>query len=405
MKFYLYGAGTNAINVIHYFGTSNILGIIDRDETRWGTKYYGVPVIPLGEYLDRAEKKPVMVTPYMAEGIVKDLEARGVGNIYLAPWMTNFFHDSCDVIQKLGLQEKTLVLHDKANPFLEDLFDKLKERSADVLTYEDGRSYGGDEYFVKMGNERSDDGGAVKDSIRWTSLIDAYREKFCTRQYALEKFKNIHAGKRCFIIGNGPSLRMEDLDTLSDHHEISFGVNKIYYAFEKATWRPDYYVLCDKHVIDTALQDVAKIAMQSTKFIRRQDDTNSVVKELGFYEFNSLLQNPEKPQVSIDIADGVYNGFTVVFDALQIAAYMGFQDIYFLGVDMTSNMKADDVRFHFYGGRDLHMSPIANASTASARNCLKVAHDLLEPRGIHLYNATRGGELEELPRVDFDSLF
>ena len=90
---------------------------------------------------------------------------------------------------------------------------------------------------------------------------------------------------------------------------------------------------------------------------------------------------------------------------MQIAVYMGFTDIYFIGVDMTSNMKADDVRFHFYGNKDTNMNPIANSSTRLARKCLKVADDLLRPRGICLYNATRGGELEELPRVDFDSLF
>ncbi len=404
-KFYLYGAGTNAISVINYFGASKILGVIDRDETRWGTTYYEVPVISVDEYLKSADRKPILVTPYISDEIVKNLEAYGINEIYLAPWMTNFFKSSLDVAQKLELKKEKIILHDKANPFLSDLFDKLRGMSVDVSTYEEGRSFSGNEYFIRMGNESGDDGGKVNKNIKWVALIDEYKEKFCRRQYALEKFKNINTGKRCFIVGNGPSLRMEDLNTLSDHHEISFGVNKIYYAFDKTKWRPDCYVLCDKYVINTALPDVANMAMQSTKFIRRQEDTKNDVKELGFYEFNSLLQNPDKPQISLDIADGVYNGFTVVFDALQIAVYMGFKNIYFIGVDMTSNMKADDARFHFYGSKDPNMSPIANSSTASARNCLRVANDLLKSRGIHLYNATRGGELEELPRVDFDSLF
>lgn len=405
MEFYLYGAGTNAISVINYFGKSKIIGVIDRDETRWGSMYYGVPVISINEYLDAEDKEPILITPYMAEGIVKDLKTHGIDKVYLAPWMTNFFRGAGDVFQKLNLKNEKVILHDKENPFLSDLFDKLKEVSVDVSTYEEGRSYDGNECFIKMGNERSDDGSIADENIKWISLIDEYKDKFCIRQYALEKFKNINAGKRCFIVGNGPSLSMEDLNTLSEHHEISFGVNKIYYAFDKTKWRPDYYVLCDKYVINTALPDVANMAMQSTKFIRRQDNLENDVTELGFYEFNSLLQNPEKPQLSLDIADGVYNGFTVVFDAMQIAVYMGFTDIYFIGVDMTSNMKADDVRFHFYGNKDTNMNPIANSSTRLARKCLKVADDLLRPRGICLYNATRGGELEELPRVDFDSLF
>ena len=32
----------------------------------------------------------------------------------------------------------------------------------------------------------------------------------------LKKLKDLYAGKRCFIIGNGPSLRKEDLESLKD---------------------------------------------------------------------------------------------------------------------------------------------------------------------------------------------
>ncbi len=45
----------------------------------------------------------------------------------------------------------------------------------------------------------------------------------------LRKLYNIHSGKRCFIIGNGPSLKSEDLDKLRD--EISFASNGIYLIF------------------------------------------------------------------------------------------------------------------------------------------------------------------------------
>lgn len=34
-------------------------------------------------------------------------------------------------------------------------------------------------------------------------------------------YKGIHEGQRCFIIGNGPSLKPEDLDLLE--HEYTFG--------------------------------------------------------------------------------------------------------------------------------------------------------------------------------------
>ena len=45
----------------------------------------------------------------------------------------------------------------------------------------------------------------------------------------LARLKNIHTGKRCFIIGNGPSLTSSDLDKLRDNNEICFGFNRIFY--------------------------------------------------------------------------------------------------------------------------------------------------------------------------------
>ena len=47
----------------------------------------------------------------------------------------------------------------------------------------------------------------------------------------LEGFRDRYAGKRCFIIGNGPSLREMDLSALRD--EYTFGLNRIYLMFEK----------------------------------------------------------------------------------------------------------------------------------------------------------------------------
>ena len=45
----------------------------------------------------------------------------------------------------------------------------------------------------------------------------------------LQAFKDIHKGKRAFIIGNGPSLKQTDLTKLKN--EFTFGLNRIYLCF------------------------------------------------------------------------------------------------------------------------------------------------------------------------------
>lgn len=64
--------------------------------------------------------------------------------------------------------------------------------------------------------------------------------------YQLSNLRNIHKDSRTFIIGSGPSLRIEDLDKLK--YKITFACNKLYIAFEKTDWRPNYLSVIDNLV-------------------------------------------------------------------------------------------------------------------------------------------------------------
>ena len=62
----------------------------------------------------------------------------------------------------------------------------------------------------------------------------------------IKALRNCHAGRRAFVIANGPSLRVEDLDLL--RNEITFASNKIFLAFDSTPWRPTYYFASDNLV-------------------------------------------------------------------------------------------------------------------------------------------------------------
>ena len=56
-----------------------------------------------------------------------------------------------------------------------------------------------------------------------------------------EKYKNIHEGKRVFLIANGPSLAYTNLDLIKD--ELSIAMNKVSLIYPKnELWRPTYYM-------------------------------------------------------------------------------------------------------------------------------------------------------------------
>ena len=63
------------------------------------------------------------------------------------------------------------------------------------------------------------------------------------------KYKNIHASKRCFIIGNGSSLKQMDLSILKN--EITFGMNAFWkHPIISKSWQPKYYCLADPLFFD-----------------------------------------------------------------------------------------------------------------------------------------------------------
>jgi hypothetical protein len=109
------------------------------------------------------------------------------------------------------------------------------------------------------------------------------------------------------------------------------------------------------------------------------------------------------PLISEDFSVGGYWGRTVVIDiALQMALYMEPNEIYFLGADTPRQ----GAQIHFYDKGSSSSLP-----TGISRNYNKIikayesARVFAEKRNIKIYNATRGGDLEVFPRVDFDALF
>ena len=56
----------------------------------------------------------------------------------------------------------------------------------------------------------------------------------------IREFRDAYKGRRCFIIGNGPSLRRMDLSPLRD--EVTFGLNRIYLLFEELGFSTTFLV-------------------------------------------------------------------------------------------------------------------------------------------------------------------
>ncbi|WP_165443954.1 6-hydroxymethylpterin diphosphokinase MptE-like protein [Lachnoclostridium sp. Marseille-P6806] len=238
------------------------------------------------------------------------------------------------------------------------------------------------------------------------------------------QYRNLYEGKRCFIIGNGPSLSAEDLDKLRD--EITFGFNKIYLIFPKTEWRPTFYCVQDEQVL-CGIEDhmLAEVSGRSqATFVRMQ--SFGKISGRGI-RAEKLISVPIWNRISGDgrirfskRADRfTYDGSTVSYFALQLAAYMGFREIYLLGVDnnfpyrmkRTGEIVANDtsLKAHFFDGTkdDFARDSLINRSNnyEVVNSAYRSAEAFSRADGnFRIFNATRGGILETFERVDMDEV-
>lgn len=258
---------------------------------------------------------------------------------------------------------------------------------------------------------------------------------------ALHALKDRHRGERCFIMGNGPSLNRMDLNKLKG--ETVFACNAAHLLFDRISWRPRYYACVDTRVLQDRGPEIAAmldVERQTTGFFPAsvvvhdgQGQTIDVGGLLGERPnqvfFNEVSNNPAAGlpgMFSIDAAERVVMPYTVTITMLQLAAHMGFSEIYLIGCDtdyvvpdtvrrdgpvlaggeglfLTSSQDDDPNHFdprYFGRGRQWH-----NPQVDKMIEHYGFAAQALDALGIKVRNATAGGKLEVFPRVDFDSLF
>lgn len=229
----------------------------------------------------------------------------------------------------------------------------------------------------------------------------------------LKLINNKHQGQRCFIIGNGPSLKNVDMSKLKN--EITFSVNGIYHIPD---FRPYYYLIVSKEFEMYNRKDIRKVEAK-IKFFRK-DHVNLDNKKDNILWYDFVLPDPKNKEVpeyfSCDPSEKLVCGGTVLFLCLQLAYYMGFTEVYLLGVDHNVPRegvherggrritvdKEDDIHFHrnyIKPGQSYHFDLCA------MERGYQLAKHAFESKGRHIYNCTKGSKLEVFEQVDFGSLF
>ena len=198
---------------------------------------------------------------------------------------------------------------------------------------------------------------------------------------SISDFRDLHAGESVFVLASGPSLAEHDLDRLDGRWVI--GMNRSTLLYDRAR----YHCAMDKGLF------------------RRTPD---LLRKARY-----LFTFPERPWgipirtftaddvegFSFDLERGIYSGWTISHFTLQVAVWMGFTTIYFLGLDLLHV----EGRSHFFGRDRDEVDRMQLRLFPKMRAALAAAAEVLRPRGVEIFNCSPITDFEAFPRISYEA--
>lgn len=231
----------------------------------------------------------------------------------------------------------------------------------------------------------------------------------------LAKLKDTHKGETCVVVGNGPSLRAADLQKLYEKGIATFGTNRVFKIFDQTDWRPTYYVSEDANILRGVQKEVSQLSAEK-KFIpiNLKWYEEIEISDANYFYMDYSGRYEENFGLAIDISHAVPCRATVTITCLQLAIYMGYSNIYLIGVDhnfakmidKNGNVIVDNsIQSNFLANYQSDIPDLGFSIDAATEAYFNVEQLSRKLKTFLVFNATRGGKLEVYERVDFDTLF
>jgi hypothetical protein len=220
-----------------------------------------------------------------------------------------------------------------------------------------------------------------------------------------EFYKNRHIGKRCVLVCNGPSLNQMNLSFLKS--EIVIGLNKIYLGLHKFGFYPRYYVAVNQKVITQSITDIENLT--SVKFI-----SDRIAGRLTENALTNIIATTSfRDDFSFDVTKGVQEGYTVTYAALQIAFYLGFQEVVIIGMDHRFNYQGKPNEERLLEGQDVNHFTSEyfkdqkwdNPDLVNSEKYYKIARSTFETHGRTILDATVDGACTVFKKIRYTDIF
>lgn len=216
------------------------------------------------------------------------------------------------------------------------------------------------------------------------------------RNRTLEPYRHRYLGRRCFILATGPSVANQDISWLQS--EIVIGVNFAHKITLPQGWVPTFMVTADPGILNKVSDEWEKL---HTKVII----TDTCTIRCGYNAPNlasggGVSITPRGSMFTFDLTKMIRilaGSSSVGYLAIPLACFLGCNPIYLLGCDCTE-------RGHAYDDKGAYSPRAMMLWRTKFMPAMGRIRQALEPLGIKIYNATCGGNLKTLERVDFNSL-
>lgn len=273
-----------------------------------------------------------------------------------------------------------------------------------------------------------------RDLINWTLplpilsiILSSYYKFIGVDIRKNKKLFNKHINdKRCFIIGNGPSLKNMDLSFLKN--EWTIGANSFYMHKDSTNVQLDYLCIGDPSFLEDVENNIKwhkhiekimpSVLLMINPKVQNIINKYNLYSNHDVYYYRRGVPTQYVDEVNYNFCKPLNNGSTTgSLLSIPLAMHMGFKEIILIGFDANWLDNFED-SYHFYDKHNLY--PIFDSSKADTRwpryedhliNAFRdfISHRLIAEKakkcGVKIINATDGGRLDMYQRYEYKKLF
>ena len=220
------------------------------------------------------------------------------------------------------------------------------------------------------------------------------------------KYEDSFKGEKCIVVGTAPSLTKADLYKYKKRGYKIIGVNSIikFLTPSEIAELIDIYVIQDVQVFERLESDIRTLTKYSIpvfigspifyKYFATAHElgVSFALNLLGHYK--EVFKMPYNTKFSSGRKGYIYDGYTVVYSAVQLAVFFGFKEIGVLGVDAVYNKNIDKRNVVDIGKVD----PTWETACDRINYAFSIAYDACEYELVTLYNLNKSGNLNTIPR-------